>query len=136
MEPDLPRYVLTSKCMTKWLTKADLRNSCKNTWNMHGKRDINRSQMFYSVYTKVTPGNQQRTSAQNNPAQSVSVIKLPVHQQKCDVMWRFCAFKSFFMHILSLLYIWLNEAHIFLYFFPIFWDAEATVESLCSVAFQ
>lgn len=53
---------------------------------MHGKRDINRSQMFYSVYTKVTPGNQQRTSAQNNPAQSVSVIKLRVHQQKFDVM--------------------------------------------------
>lgn len=45
---------------------------------MHGKRDINSSQMFYSVYTKVTPGNQQKTSTQNNLAQSVSVIKLLV----------------------------------------------------------
>lgn len=42
---------------------------------MHGTRDIIRSQMFYSVYTKVTHSKHQRTSTHTNLAQSVLVSK-------------------------------------------------------------
>lgn len=44
---------------------------------MHVGRDIIRSQMFYSVYTKVTHSNHQRTSTHTNLAQPVLVSQLP-----------------------------------------------------------
>lgn len=76
MESDLPRCAVTSKYMTKRLTKAELKNSCKNTWNMHGRGDIIRSQMFFSVYTKVTRGNHQKTGSPSNLVWSQSALNL------------------------------------------------------------
>lgn len=111
MEPDLPRYVVTSKCTTKWLTKADLRNSSKNTWNMHARRDIIRSQMFYSVYTKVTRCNHQRTSAHTNLAQPVLVSKLP--EEKAAAIWTLMGCEGVFLKIIYgsfSLYVWSNNA--------------------------
>lgn len=49
---------------------------------MHGRKDIIRSQMFYSVYTKVTHSNHQRTSTPTNLAQSELVSKLPAEYLK------------------------------------------------------
>lgn len=81
MKSDLLRCAMTSKCMTKWLTKADLKNSCKNTWNMHDRGDIIRSQMFYSVYTKVTRSNHQRANSPSNLARLELVLN-PQRQKK------------------------------------------------------
>lgn len=47
---------------------------------MHARRDIIRSQMFYSVYTKVTHSKHRRTSTHTNLAQSVLVSK--AHEQQ------------------------------------------------------
>lgn len=58
---------------------------------MHGRKDIIRSQMFYSVYTKVTHSNHQRTSTPTNLAQSELVSKLPAEYLKdTDDMWKVC----------------------------------------------
>lgn len=49
---------------------------------MHGRGDIIRSQMFYSVYTKVTRANHQRTSSPCNLAPLELVLKLKKKQKK------------------------------------------------------
>lgn len=49
---------------------------------MHGRRDIIRSQMFYSVYTKVTHCKHKKTSAHTDLSQSGAVNKLPEEKQK------------------------------------------------------
>lgn len=55
---------------------------------MHGRRDIIRSQMFYSVYTKVTHSKHQRTSTHTNLALSVLVSREHEHRlQKYEHGW-------------------------------------------------
>lgn len=57
---------------------------------MHVRRDIIRSQMFYSVYTKVTHSNHQRNSTHTNrSAVGVVVSELPVGKKAAEIRIQF-----------------------------------------------